>query len=196
MSATAAMGVPQDTVASTDTGDASLIQLMKRLNQHFTTQDALIGEVQATPTSNTLLRRLKDLLSLIVLAAGTNLIGKVSSGMRTDKLYNDTTEVTPVFLKIAASSSGNNNLVAAQASNKIRVLAYHLSFAGTVNAKFQQDGASSPLDLTGLEYGVANVQVNPPFSPLGLFETAANKTLDINLSTNVAVGGWLVYVLI
>lgn len=44
------------------------------------TDDSLhdkLGEVQATPTANTLLRRLKDLLSLIVLAAGSARIGKV-----------------------------------------------------------------------------------------------------------------------
>lgn len=34
------------------------------------------GEVQTSPTSNTLLRRLKDLLTGVVLAAGTNVIGK------------------------------------------------------------------------------------------------------------------------
>lgn len=39
--------------------------------------NALIGEVQATPTANTLLRRLKDLLTGIVLAAGSNFIGTV-----------------------------------------------------------------------------------------------------------------------
>jgi len=37
-----------------------------------------MGEVTDTPTSYTLLRRLKDLLTGIVLSAGTNLIGKVS----------------------------------------------------------------------------------------------------------------------
>lgn len=36
-----------------------------------------IGEVQASPTSNTVLARLKDLLTGIVLAAGTNVIGKI-----------------------------------------------------------------------------------------------------------------------
>lgn len=36
-----------------------------------------IGEVQATPTAYTLLRRLKDLLTSIVLAAGSAVIGKV-----------------------------------------------------------------------------------------------------------------------
>lgn len=37
-----------------------------------------LGEVQASPTANTVLGRLKDLLTGIVLAAGTNVIGKVS----------------------------------------------------------------------------------------------------------------------
>ena len=36
-----------------------------------------IGEVQATPTEFSLLRRLKDLLTGIVLATGSNIIGKV-----------------------------------------------------------------------------------------------------------------------
>jgi hypothetical protein len=36
-----------------------------------------VGEVQASPTANTLLGRLKDLLSLTILAAGENIIGKV-----------------------------------------------------------------------------------------------------------------------
>jgi hypothetical protein len=36
-----------------------------------------VGEVQETPTEFSLLRRLKDLLTGIVLAAGTNIIGKV-----------------------------------------------------------------------------------------------------------------------
>ena len=39
--------------------------------------ETLIGEVQATPTSNSLLARLKDLLTGIVLATGANKIGKI-----------------------------------------------------------------------------------------------------------------------
>ena len=48
----------------------------------------LIGEVQATPTVNTLLRRLKDILSLVVLATGTNTIGKVEIAQTTPGLTN------------------------------------------------------------------------------------------------------------
>jgi len=54
------------TSAKQDTGNTSLGNL-----------DTKVGEVQASPTANTVLGRLKDLLTGIVLAAGTNLIGKV-----------------------------------------------------------------------------------------------------------------------
>lgn len=40
-----------------------------------------IGEVQETPSDNTLLGRLKDLLTGIVLAAGTSVIGKVNANL-------------------------------------------------------------------------------------------------------------------
>ena len=51
----------------------------------------VIGEVQTTPTSNTLLRRVKDLLTGIVLAAGTAVIGKIRLVAATgDEITNDT----------------------------------------------------------------------------------------------------------
>lgn len=50
----------------------------------------LIGEVQATPTANTLLARVKELLTGIVLAAGTNLIGKVAPSADQDPIYDHT----------------------------------------------------------------------------------------------------------
>lgn len=93
---------------------------------------------------------------------------------------------------IAASSNGNNTLVAAVAGKRIRVLAYNLSAAGAVNAKFQ-DGAGGT-DLTGLKYfAAAGAAASGPFNPLGWFETSTNTLLNLNLSSGVAVGGELVY---
>lgn len=97
---------------------------------------------------------------------------------------------------IAASSSGDNTLVAAAAGKAIRVLNYKLSFGGTVNAKFKS-GAST--DLTGLLYGAAAVNVGS--EPLRwsegrmapLLETAAGEALVLNLSGAVAVGGHVTY---
>lgn len=54
------------TSAKQDTGNNSIASV-----------DTKMGEVQASPTSNTLLARLKDLLTGIVLSAGSAIIGKV-----------------------------------------------------------------------------------------------------------------------
>lgn len=127
------------------------------------------------------------------LPAGTNLLGKVSASAETSTMYDGTTALTPKFAAIAASSSGNNTLVAAVTSKKIRVLAYNLMGAGAVNAKFQS-GASGT-DLTGLKYiAAAGGGICAPFNPAGWFETASNTLLNLNLSGAVAVGGELVYV--
>jgi hypothetical protein len=54
-------------------------------------QDALaglIGEVQATPTANTLLGRLKDIQAGVAIGAGSNVIGKVGIDQTTDGATN------------------------------------------------------------------------------------------------------------
>ena len=54
----------------------------------------LIGEVQATPSSNTLLARLKDLLTGVVIAAGSALIGKVGIDQTTPGTTNNVSATT------------------------------------------------------------------------------------------------------
>lgn len=61
-----------------------------------------VGEVQANPTSNTLLGRLKDLLTGIILAAGTNLIGKVSI----DQVSANANEVVVKTINTGANAIG------------------------------------------------------------------------------------------
>jgi hypothetical protein len=111
----------------------------------------------------------------------------------TNKITNDGVLLTPKYAKIAASSSGNNTLVAAVASKKIRVLAYNIMAAAAVNAKFQ-DGAGGT-DLTGLKYfDAAGAGISVGYNPVGWFETTANTLLNLNLSGAQAVGGELVYI--
>lgn len=105
---------------------------------------------------------------------------------------NGTTALTPKFAAIAASSSGNNTLIAAVTGKKIRVLAYNIIANAAVNAKFQS--AAGGTDLTGLKYFSANGGICAPFNPLGWFETASAALLNLSLSGAVAVGGELVYV--
>lgn len=101
-----------------------------------------------------------------------------------------------ITVPIAASSSGANVIVAAAPGYKYRVLAWVLSFGGTVNAKWQ----SASTDKTGLFYGAAGVVVPSAELPdtsrttqPAHFETAANEALNLNLSGAVAVGGYVVY---
>lgn len=111
----------------------------------------------------------------------------------TSVIKNANADLTPKFAAIAASTSGNNTLVAAVTAKKIRVLAYNLIGNGAVNAKFQS-GASGT-DLTGLKYiAAAGGGICAPFNPVGWFETGAGVLLNLNLSGAVAVGGELVYV--
>lgn len=149
-----------------------------------------IGEVQASPTANTVLARLKDILTGTILAAGTALIGRVSASNETSTLYNGTTALTPKFAVVAAATSGANEIVAAVSSKKIRVLAVRLSAAGTVNTKWQ----SASTDKTGLNYFVANSYATLGYNPLGWLETASGEALNLNLSAAVAVGGMITYV--
>jgi len=100
--------------------------------------------------------------------------------------------VTPKFVAIAASGSGNNTLLAAVSSKKIRVLAAWLIANGTVNAKFQSGAGGT--DLTGLAYLIVNTGLVLPYNPAGWFETAATTLLNLNLSAAIAVGGSLTYI--
>lgn len=116
----------------------------------------------------------------------------IAAALQTDAIMSNLTALTPKFAAIAASTSGNNTLVAAVTSKKIRVLGLYLVSNGSVNAKFQS-GASGT-DLTGLAYLVANTGFVLPFNAVGWFETASNALLNLNLSNAIAVGGALVYV--
>lgn len=125
-----------------------------------------------------------------VLDAGSAVVGSVE--LESNTMTAGGTATTPKFAKIAASTNGDNTLVAAVVGKKIRVLGYNFIANGTVNAKFQSGAGGT--DLTGLKYCVANMGISVAFSPVGWFETASNTLLNLNLSAGIAVGGELVYV--
>lgn len=102
------------------------------------------------------------------------------------------TATTVLRAAIAVSSSGANQIVAADATKKIRVIKYKLSANGAVNAKWQ----SASTDLTGLAYLPQYGVDSGAWCVGGHFETSANQALNLNLSGAVAVGGYVVYVLV
>jgi hypothetical protein len=114
-----------------------------------------------------------------------------ASSAETSTVYNGVTALTPQFVKISASASGNNNVLAAVSSKRIRVLRWDLTASGAVNAKFQSNAAT---DLTGLYYFAQNGGIAAGFCPVGIFQTGVGETLDLNLSAAIAVGGVLTYV--
>ncbi|HJZ58389.1 MAG TPA: hypothetical protein VKE74_25835 [Gemmataceae bacterium] len=107
----------------------------------------------------------------------------------------------PRTVPIAASTLGAGNTIVAGVTGQIvRVLGFHLSFSGAVNAKFQSNGT---MDLSGLFYGGTGVQVPgadlPTFEhgkPPAYFETLSGEPLTLNLSAGVAVGGFVHYELL
>lgn len=179
--ATSASAINTATGAQADaeaTGNGSVIAILKRIRTLLGATLTVAGTVTATVTGATL-------------AAGTALIGAVASALRTDSIMNGTTSLTPKFASIAASSSGDNTVVAAVTSKKIRVLRYSLSANGAVNAKWKSATAG---DITGLKYLTQYGAHAGAFCPVGLFETTAGEALVLNLSGAVAVGGELTYV--
>lgn len=133
-----------------------------------------------------------DVLTLPALAAGTNLIGRASASLETNTLYDGTTALTPKFAIIDAATSGNNTLVAAVVSKKVRVLSLMLVASGTVNVRFESgaDGTA----LSGQMQLTAQTGFSLPFSPVGWFETGSNTLLNLELSGAVSVDGMLTYV--
>lgn len=87
---------------------------------------------------------------------------------------------------VAASTLGDNTVVAAVAGKKIRVNGWELSAAGATNAKWRS-GAN---DKTGLFYFAA---AGASADSDRCFECNVGEALVLNLSAAVAVGGYVDY---
>jgi hypothetical protein len=101
------------------------------------------------------------------------------------------------FAAISAASSGSNEIVAAVAGKRIKVLAYTVISAGSVSMTWR----SASTAISGAMPLAANGGAAPSggsVSPLGnmpLLQTEVGEALNINLSSAVGVYGHLTYVL-
>lgn len=102
--------------------------------------------------------------------------------------------VTPAFAAISGATSGDNTLVAANATKKIRVFALAIVAAGAVNVRFES--AAGGTALTGVMSFAANGGYVLPYNEAGWFETAANQLLNMELGGAVQVSGQLTYGLV
>ena len=152
------------------------------------------------------------------LPAGTNAIGKLAANsgvdigdvdvttlparvattdgvgafLATNSIMNGVTALTPRFVVIDHATSGDNTILSAVVSRKIRVLSCFLVSAGAVNVRFES-GASGTA-LTGQMNLTTNSGFVLPFNPVGWFETASNTLLNLELSGAISVDGSLTYV--
>lgn len=175
-----------DSIATNTGSTATAVQL---LDNAISGNEMQVDIVASLPAGT---NNIGDVDIASALPAGTNVIGDVGARMVTSSIQDGTTAATPKFAAIDDATSGNNTLVAAVASKKLRVLSYVLVAAGTVNARFES-GANGTA-LTGQMNLVANTGVSSGFNPLGHFETAANTLLNLELSAAVSVDGHLTYV--
>lgn len=125
-------------------------------------------------------------------AALDRTVDNVGVALQTDALMNDTTALTPKFAVIDAASSGDNTILVAVASKKIRVLSLFVVAAGAVVVRFESGAGGTA--LTGQMNLAANGGFVLPFNPLGWFETASNTLLNMELGGAVSVDGSLCYV--
>lgn len=105
--------------------------------------------------------------------------------------------LTPLFAAIAAATSGDNTLVAAVSSKKIRVLAMFILAGAAGNVYFTS--AASGTVIFGGSTNKINLAANTgwvlPFSPVGWFENSStNQALVMNASSTGPFSGGLVYV--
>ncbi len=116
----------------------------------------------------------------------------VQATLETSRISNAGTFLTPKFAVIDVAGSGNNTIVSAVTSKKIRVISLFLVAAGTVNTRFESgaDGTA----LTGQMNLIANTGYVLGPNEYGWFETAAGVLLNLELSAAVSVDGCLTYV--
>lgn len=99
---------------------------------------------------------------------------------------------TPKFAIIDCASSGDNTLIAAVASRKIRVLSVFLMASAAVTIRFESGAGGTA--LTGQMQVAANGGFALNFNPVGHFETAVNTLLNLELSGAISVDGCITYV--
>ena len=96
------------------------------------------------------------------------------------------------YAKISAASSGDNTLVAAVASKRIRVLDVLIVATDAVTVSFESDASGTA--LTGDISLAANGGFAPGFDLHGHFQTVAGELLNLELGGAVQVDGWLTYI--
>lgn len=98
---------------------------------------------------------------------------------------------TVKYAIIDAATSGDNTLVPAVASRKIRILSAFLVASAAVTVRFESGAGGTA--LSGQMVLAANAGFVLPYNPHGWNETAVNTLLNLELSGAISVDGMLTY---
>ena len=109
----------------------------------------------------------------------------------TSPVYDGTSPLLPKFKIIDAATSGNNEIVAAVSSYKIRVLAAVFTMTGTSTTIRFESGADG-VALTGQMQPSQGQTITLPFNPVGWFESTT--ALNLELGGAQSVDGAITYV--
>lgn len=110
----------------------------------------------------------------------------------------------PQYAKISGAASGDNEVIAAVAGKKIRILGLVIVAAGAVTVYFKSGSTAICGDATNPMSLAANggfVLPTPPayptaLAPSGYMQTSAGEAFNMTLGGAVSVGGCVVYELI
>ena len=118
---------------------------------------------------------------------------------QTGTIYSGATALTVNYAAIAAATSGDNTLLAADATHKIRVLSIAIVASAAVNLYFTSAAGGTVIfggSTNKIQLG-ANGGFVLPYNPHGWFQNSStNQLLNMNLSGAVAVSGGFTYVLV
>jgi len=97
------------------------------------------------------------------------------------------------FATIAATASGDTEVVAAVSGRKIKVLSFYYVTDAATNIRFRS--ATNSIAGSGLlRWGAADNGIAPGYSPVGYFIGSTGEALNINLSANANVDGGVTYI--
>lgn len=90
---------------------------------------------------------------------------------------------------ISATAAGSTEVVAAKTGQRIRVVQFYFISSDTNTVYFSSaaDAITGEMDFSGQE------MANPSHNPYGHFSTESGEALNINISRNNKIAGWLTY---
>lgn len=168
------------------------------LNAAIPTGANVIGQVTANAGTNLNTSLLNLESTQVLIKAKTDNID-VALSTRTKpsdlQLVDNRRVQTILFANINVNTSGDNTIIAADATKKIKVLQYTLIVSNQAISIIWKSGASN---ISGIMPIGANGGIASPFVPASaghLIETTVNNALILNLSISQQVGGHLTYIL-